>query len=68
MIKNMHRNKPNLMSDSEIMGILILFHSGGFCCFNHYYKEYGLCTSNTFFRANFPNNRFVGLKRTFCFP
>ena len=29
-----HRNKPNRMSDAEIMVILILFHSGGFRCFN----------------------------------
>ena len=35
-----HRNKPNRMSDAEIMVILILFHSGGFHCFKHYYKEY----------------------------
>ncbi len=28
-----HRNKPNRMSDAEIMVILILFHSGGFRCF-----------------------------------
>ena len=25
-----HRNKPNRMSDAEMMVILILFHSGGF--------------------------------------
>lgn len=31
-----HRNKPNRMSDAEIMVILILFHSGGFRCFKHY--------------------------------
>ena len=35
-----HRNKPNRMSDAEIMVILILFHSGGFRCFKHYYLEY----------------------------
>lgn len=35
-----HRNKPNRMSDAEIMVIFILFHSGGFRCFKHYYKEY----------------------------
>ena len=34
-----HRNKPNRMNDAEIMVILILFHSGGFRCFKHYYKE-----------------------------
>ena len=38
--KTRHRNKPNRMSDAEIMVILILFHSGGFRCFKHYYKEY----------------------------
>lgn len=35
-----HRNKPNRMSDTEIMVILILFHSGSFRCFKHYYKKY----------------------------
>lgn len=35
-----HRNKPNRMSDAKIMVILILFHSGGFRYFKHYYKEY----------------------------
>lgn len=34
--KTRHRNKPN----PEIMVILILFHSGRFLCFKHYYKEY----------------------------
>ena len=38
--KTRHRNKPNRMNDAEIMVILILFHSGGFRCFKHYYKEY----------------------------
>ena len=38
--KTNHCNKPNRMSDAEIMVILILFHSGGFRCFKHYYKEY----------------------------
>ena len=35
-----HRNKPNRMSDAEIMVILILFHSGGFRCFKHYLLFY----------------------------
>ena len=34
-----HRNKLNRMSDAEVIVILILFHSGGFRCFKHYYKE-----------------------------
>ena len=35
-----HRNKPNRMSDAEIMIIMILFHSGGYRCFKHFYLEY----------------------------
>ncbi len=35
-----HRNKPNRMNNAEIMVILILFYSGGFRCFKHYYKKY----------------------------
>ena len=30
-----HRNKPNCMSDAEIM--VILLHSDGFRCLKHYY-------------------------------
>ena len=44
------RNKPNRMSDAEIMVILILFHTGGFRCFKHFYLEYvtsSTSTSNT---------------------
>ena len=35
-----HRNKPNRMSDAEIILIMILFHSGGYRCFKHFYLEY----------------------------
>ena len=38
-----HRDKPNRMSDAEIMLIMILFHSGGYRCFKHFYLEY-VCT------------------------
>lgn len=31
--KTRYRNKPNRMSDAEIMVILILFHSSSFRCF-----------------------------------
>ncbi len=33
--KTKHCNKPNRMSDAEMTVVLILFHSGGFCCFKH---------------------------------
>ena len=56
-----HRNKPNRMSDAEIMVILILFHSGGFRCFKHYYKEY-ICKHLThLFPRRVSYNRFVEL-------
>ncbi len=63
-MKTMHRNKPNRMSDAEIMVILILFHSGGFRCFKHYYKEYVCKTSETpFFPRQVSYNRFVELEK-----
>ena len=37
-----HRNKPNRMSDAEIMLIMILFHSGGYRCFKHFYLKHVL--------------------------
>lgn len=40
-----YRNKPNRMIDAEIMVILILFHSGGFRCFKHYYVQYSMSVS-----------------------
>ena len=43
------RNKPNRMSDAEIMVILILFHTGGFRCFKHFYlaRPFSRCSSST---------------------
>lgn len=62
-----HRNKLNRMSDTEIMVILILFHSRGFRCFKHYYKEY-VCK---YLKGMFPQcvfyNRFVELEKGYYF-
>ena len=66
--KTKHRNKPNCMSDAEIMVILILFHSSGFRCFKHYYKEYVCKHLNTFFRRQVLYNRFSqNWRRKYCF-
>lgn len=54
-----HRNKPKRMSDAEIMVILILFHSGGFRCFKHYYKEYVCKHLRHLFPKCVSYNRFV---------
>ena len=35
-----HRNKPNRLSDAEVMLILIMFHDGGYRCLKHYYANY----------------------------
>lgn len=63
-----HRNKLNRMSDTEIMVILILFHSRGFRCFKHYYKEY-VCKH---LKGMFPQcvfyNRFVELEKEVLLP
>ena len=64
-MKTMHRNKPNRMSDAEIMVILILFHSGGFRCFKHYYKEY-VCKHLKHLSSSGSYNRFVELEKVFA--
>ena len=56
-----HRNKLNRMSDTEIMVILILFHSRGFRCFKHYYKEYVCKHLSHLFPSPVSYNRFVEL-------
>ena len=58
-----HRNKPNRMNDAEIMVILILFHSGGFRCFKHYYKEYVCRHLTHLFPKRVSYNRFVELEK-----
>ena len=58
-----HRNKLNRMSDAEIMVILILFHSGGFRCFKHYYQEYVYKHLTHFFPKCVSYNRFVELEK-----
>ena len=57
--KRKHRNKPNRMSEAEIMVVLILFHSGGFRCFKHYYKEYVCKHLKHLFPRQVSYNRFV---------
>ena len=63
-----HRNKPNRMSDAEIMFILILFHSGGFRCFKHYYKEYVCKHLKHLFLRRVSYNRFAELEKDVLLP
>ena len=66
--KTRHRNKPNRMSDAEIMVILILFHSSGFRCFKHYYKEYVCKHLKHFFPRQVSYNHFVELEKEVLLP
>lgn len=56
------------MSDAEIMVILILFHSGGFRCFKHYYKEYVCKHLTHLFPKRVSYNRFVELEKEVLLP
>ena len=62
-----HRNKPNRMSDAEIMLIMILFHSGGYRCFKHFYLEYVCKHLTHLFPRKVSYNRFLNWKRKSCF-
>ena len=66
--KSRHRNKPNRMSDAEIMVILILFHFGGFHNFKHYYKEYVCKHLKHLFSRLVSYYRFVELEEETLFP
>ena len=63
-----HRNKPNRMSDAEITLIMILFHSGGYRCFKHFYLEYVCKHLSHLFPRRVSYNRFVELEKEVLFP
>ena len=63
-----HRNKSNRMSDAEIMLIMILFHSGGYRCFKHFYQEYVCKHLGHLFPRRVSYNRFVELEKEVLFP
>ena len=66
--KTKYCNKPNRMSDAEIMVILIRFHSGGFRCFKHYYKGYVCKHLKHLFPRQVSYNRFVELEKEVLLP
>jgi len=63
-----HRNKPNRLSDSEVMTILMAFHLSGMRNLKHYYLFY-VCKHLT---KEFPNlvsyTRFVELQQRVALP
>ena len=66
--KHKHRNKPNHMSNAKVIVILILFHSGSFRCFKHYYKEYVCKHLTLLFPKHVSYNRFVELEKEVLLP
>lgn len=67
--KTRHRNNLNHMSGAEIMVILILFHSSGFRCFKHYYKEYvRKHLKHLFPRQRSPITVLWNRRKEYCFP
>lgn len=62
------RNKPNRLSNSEIMTILITFHLGGFRNLKHYYVFYVKQHLNGEFPRLVSYNRFVELQQQAVFP
>ena len=56
------------MSVAEIMLIMILFHSGGYRCFKHFYLEYVCKHLAHLFPRKVSYNRFVELEKEVLFP
>lgn len=63
-----HRNKPNRLSESEVMTILVAFHLSGMRCLKHYFLFY-VCKH---LHSSFPNlvsySRFVELQQQVLLP
>lgn len=60
--------RPPVMSDSEVICILILFHLGGFRCLKHFYIFYVQKHMQSEFPSTVSYNRFVELNRKVVMP
>ncbi len=63
-----HRNKPCNLSDSEVITILILFHSYSFRNLKHFYTHYVQVHLKNEFPKTVSYNRFVELQRKALIP
>ena len=52
------------LSDSEVITILIIFHSNGFRCLKHFYKKYVCVHLRHLFPDIVSYNRFVELQKS----
>lgn len=60
--------RPPVISDSEVICILILFHLGGFRCLKHFYLFYVQQHMQSEFPATVSYNRFVELSQKVVMP
>ena len=65
---NNKRNKPSRMSLSEIMTIVVLFHTSGYRTFKHYYQGCIAGHLNAYFPRAVSYNRFIELIPTSLMP
>ncbi len=63
-----HRNKPNRLSDSEVMTILVSFHLSGMRNLKHYYLFYVCKHLQTEFPGLVSYNRYVELQQRILLP
>ena len=63
-----HRDKPNRLSDAEVITILIAFHMGGHRCLKHFYLGYVCKHWGHLFPKTVSYNRFVELEREVALP
>ena len=56
-------HRDGMMSDSEVMTILILFHDSGYRCLKHFYLQYVCKYMRHLFPKTVSYNRFVELER-----
>ena len=55
-----HRNKPNRLSDAEVITILVAFHMGGHRCLKHFYLEFVCRHWTHLFPKTVSSRRFTG--------
>ena len=63
-----HRNKPNRMSNAEVITILVAFHMSGHRCLKHFYLGHVCKHWTHLFPKTVSYNRFVELEREVALP
>lgn len=60
-------HRESTMSKAEIMVVIILFHSSGFRCLKHFYKEICMCASSTLVSQCCVIQSFCGTPEDHCY-